>query len=537
MSGGTAEEGEAAAGTDGAPAVVTSLAVKKVWNANTARNTRYGPVIMASARTNVSSTQSARDGAPNSTAGSWGSTMSKEKKSMISKNDGRGQQLWNRCGSQSGAKHKALMLVKKHDLSFYCHLSNLYSTLPEYAADPPNTTTPQHNVPAPSQGAPVPSTYKRKAQRKYLARQQKRLAGAEEEDCIDHHIQWAEDELTTIAKASQSKGRIAIDASHNKNKPAPTSILQNGRRAGYAFATTTKRICQRFHTAQHVQFHKHHSIRLFSTNDIPAITYDSGADGHYLNEADRRRAQLPILRPSTKQVVVANGQVSTAKHESSLPFEGLSKHANKADIFHDFPQSLMSVGKVADDGTISVFTKDGVTVHREEDVLITCQGAPIFVGVCDHNGRYRVPLMQHKGHWQPRIPTKRARKHLEQANSVYDLPSTEQAIRWMHAVCGYPVKSTWLKAVKAGNFIGWPLLTEQNVKKYYPETTATPKGHLNQSRKNVRSTKPKPFEEINTNQLRGRKNKDVCTKVYDVRDTVFTDQTGQFPTRSQSGNK
>jgi hypothetical protein len=110
--GGTVEEEEAAAGTEGAPAVVTGLAVKKVWNANTARNTRYGPVIMASARTNVSSTQSARDGAPNSTAGSWGSTMSKEKNSMISKNDGGGQQLWNRCGSQSGAKHKALMLVK-----------------------------------------------------------------------------------------------------------------------------------------------------------------------------------------------------------------------------------------------------------------------------------------------------------------------------------------------------------------------------------------------------------------------------------------
>jgi len=27
----------------------------------------------------------------------------------------------------------------------------------------------------------------------------------------------------------------------------------------------------------------------------------------------------------------------------------------------------MSVGKTADDGKISVFTKDGVTVHNEED--------------------------------------------------------------------------------------------------------------------------------------------------------------------------
>ena len=80
---------------------------------------------------------------------------------------------------------------------------------------------------------------------------------------------------------------------------------------------------------------------------------------------------------------------------------------------------------------------------------------------------------------------------MQQANSVYDLPSTEQAIKWMHAVCGYPVKSTWLKAVEAGNYVGSPLLTARNVKKYYPETTETPKEHTNQSRKNVRTIRPK----------------------------------------------
>ena len=170
--------------------------------------------------------------------------------------------------------------------------------------------------------------------------------------------------------------------------------------------------------------------------------------------------------------------------------------------------------------------------------------------------------MQTRGQWQPRKPTKRARQHLQQANSVYDLPSTEEAIKWMHAVCGYPVKSTWLKAVKAGNYTGWPLLTERNVSKYYPETTETPKGHLNQARKNVRSTKAKPqpleqqssdfkrgprgtrasaarfpLAEPNISQLRGKKVRDVYTKVYDVRETVVSDQTGQFPTRSQRGNK
>ena len=37
--------------------------------------------------------------------------------------------------------------------------------------------------------------------------------------------------------------------------------------------------------------------------------------------------------------------------------------------------------------------------------------------------------------------------------------------------------------------------------------------------------------------MRKKKLRDVYTRVYDVRNTVFSDQTGQFPTRSQRGNK
>ena len=109
----------------------------------------------------------------------------------------------------------------------------------------------------------------------------------------------------------------------------------------------------------------------------------------------------------------------------------------------------------------------------------------------------------------------------------------------MHTICSYPIKSTWIEDVKAGNYTGWPMLNERNIKKYYPETTETPKGHLNQTRKNVCSTKPKPvpMETPDVATLRGQSVCDVYTKVYDVRNTVFSDQTGQFPTRSQRGNK
>jgi hypothetical protein len=221
--------------------------------------------------------------------------------------------------------------------------------------------------------------------------------------------------------------------------------------------------------------------------------------------------------------------VSTATNVTKLPFERLSSKAAEAHEFPDFPDSLMSVGKTNDDGNVSIFTRDGVTVHREEDVLITLRGEPILVGVRDANDRYRIPLTQTNNSWTPRVPSKATADALRQANSVYDLPSMEQGIKWMHAVCGYPVKSTWLKAIKAGNFHGWPLLTPSAVKKYYPETSETPKGHMAQSRKNVRSTKPKPLEIGNHAALKGVKMRDTAIHVYDVRETVFSDQTGKFP--------
>ncbi len=143
--------------------------------------------------------------------------------------------------------------------------------------------------------------------------------------------------------------------------------------------------------------------------------------------------------------------------------------------------------------------------------------------------------MQQWGQWQLQRPSKQARKALQQANSVYNLPSTKQAIKWMHAICGYPVKSTWFKAIKAGNYVGWPMLNERNIQKYYPKTIKTVKGHLNQTKKNVRSTKAKtaPLETCDTSQLHGKKVRDVYTQTYMVCETMFFNQTGQFPTRSQ----
>jgi hypothetical protein len=59
----------------------------------------------------------------------------------------------------------------------------------------------------------------------------------------------------------------------------------------------------------------------------------------------------------------------------------------------------------------------------------------------------------------------------------------KKIINYLHAACFSHVKSTWIKAIKNGNFSSWPGLNGHNVEKYL----STAKGHLNQQRQNART--------------------------------------------------
>ncbi len=201
--------------------------------------------------------------------------------------------------------------------------------------------------------------------------------------------------------------RRAIETAHEKSQPNnKPGLAQRVRNATYTATTQFNRAFSKLFAHKRVSFRlcpesKYERQKRGEQANGILLTYDSGADGNYISEADRKKAQMPILRTSTKRVRVANGDTSNAKHITMLPFPQLSAKARQADTFEHFPTSLMSVGKTSDDGTISVFTKTGVSVHKEEDVLITCKGKPILIGIRDEEGRYRIPLVQQRGQWQP----------------------------------------------------------------------------------------------------------------------------------------
>jgi hypothetical protein len=76
-----------------------------------------------------------------------------------------------------------------------------------------------------------------------------------------------------------------------------------------------------------------------------------------------------------------------------------------------------------------------------------------------------------------------------EAYRAYNLPSVEALVRYFHAAAGYPVRDTWLKAIRAGNYASWPSLTLTNVTSHCPSLANTITGHMMQSRCNVQSTR------------------------------------------------
>ncbi len=71
-----------------------------------------------------------------------------------------------------------------------------------------------------------------------------------------------------------------------------------------------------------------------------------------------------------------------------------------------------------------------------------------------------------------------------------DLPSNGALVGFYHACLGFPVKQTWLDAIKAGNCDTFEGLTYSNAAKYCPDADETIMGHLAQQCQNVGRLKP-----------------------------------------------
>ena len=170
-----------------------------------------------------------------------------------------------------------------------------------------------------------------------------------------------------------------------------------------------------------------------------------------------------------------------SSHSTNLPFHGLSENATCAHIFPALATAnLLSIGQLCDDGCTATFTHSHLRVTKDNKTILT--------GTRNHtNGMWYVPLHN------------RPSPKLEFAHVTTPLHPISKLIKFLHSAAFSPSISTWTKAVQAGFFATWPELTAKNIAKYLPKSIPTAMGHLDQERKNLRSTQPAPepqFEKV-----------------------------------------
>ena len=144
---------------------------------------------------------------------------------------------------------------------------------------------------------------------------------------------------------------------------------------------------------------------------------------------------------------------------------------------------------------ITVLTPTEVLIYDGTNLQITINKEAILRGWRDKpSGLWRIPLSK-AGPPQKQEYVLLPKGSEEVINNVYELPSTEQVIRYLHACAEFPTKTTWIKAIWAGSYATWPHLTVTVVYKHFPESDETKKGHMRNIKHGIRSTKTRrtPF--------------------------------------------
>jgi hypothetical protein len=186
--------------------------------------------------------------------------------------------------------------------------------------------------------------------------------------------------------------------------------------------------------------------------------------------------------------------------------------------------SLLSVGQLCNEGYYVTFKLDSVTIFNTT-------GTAILKGIRNlGTGLWCINLRKN----EPQSP-------IATANNVYELRNTGALVNYLHKALFSPTKSALLHAVKKGNLITWPGLTEEAIHKHLKLTPTTAMGHMNQKRQNIRSTSKildvtSDLEDVSVTPVGTGEKTNLVYAVVIYQGQLYTNLTGRFPVRSSKVN-
>ena len=87
------------------------------------------------------------------------------------------------------------------------------------------------------------------------------------------------------------------------------------------------------------------------------------------------------------------------------------------------------------------------------------------------------------------LPVAHISQHSPFSNNFHTLSTKSVISKYLHQSAFSPVVSTCTATITSGLFTTWPGLTSALVRKHFPKSVATAKGHLRQDQQNLQSTR------------------------------------------------
>jgi len=240
-------------------------------------------------------------------------------------------------------------------------------------------------------------------------------------------------------------------------------------------------------------------------------------------------------------------------HIGNLNITGLPSAATLVRCFHDIENtSLVSVGQLCDANCTAVFTSDEVHIYHNGTIIISGHRSAATnklweLHIPNNNNSLAniAEPTQYASFEYKEEPT-------ETANNAVQSATPAEIVAFAHAALFSPVLATLMLALRRNWVHHFPGLTARSLKKHPPNSIATAKGHMDQSRQGKQSTKQKgkqslPFlPELSADEMsdlspepptNGKATHWCCATIWDTRTgKVFTDQTGRFIIPSSTGS-
>jgi hypothetical protein len=219
-------------------------------------------------------------------------------------------------------------------------------------------------------------------------------------------------------------------------------------------------------------------------------------------------------------------------HTAHLHLKHLPPEATKTNLFPALGNTnLLSIGQLCDAQCTAIFTSNKVTIQKNGKNILHGERAATGARL-----------------WHVKLPNTShfAGLSVNQSTKPADL------VAFSHTAMFSPTITTLAEALRKDFLIGFPGLTKETLAKYPPQSMATIKGHLDQSR-----TKQKRNKAPTTNPIPNPSdpNEDYYDSAFPTSDTpnirshhcyaaiveitgqVYGDQTGKFTIPSSRGNR